>query len=165
VRHTDEPTVEERIDIAARPERVWPLVSDITLFVGISPELVAVEWAGGDGDAPCVGREFVGINANEHFGRWQTTATVTECEEPVVFAWTVGDLDAPNTTWRFRLEPTGYGTRLSQWMRLGSGPSGLTVAIERMPDKEERIVARRLAEFSTSMRANLELIKQRAEAR
>jgi hypothetical protein len=156
--------VEEHVVIAAAPDRIWPLVSDITLFVGISPELVAVEWVSGDGDAPCVGREFVGTNTNEHFGRWQTTATVTRCEKPIVFAWTVGDIDAPNTTWQFRLQPMDDGTRVTQSVHLGAGPSGLTVAIERMPDKEERIVARRLTDFRASMRANLDVVKLRAEA-
>jgi hypothetical protein len=48
-------------------------------------------------------------------------------------------------------------------MRLGTGPSGLTVAIEKMPDKEERIVAGRLVEFRAAMQANLDAIKELAE--
>ena len=164
MRHADKPTVEEHIDVAAAPDQVWPLISDITLSVGISDELVAVEWTSGEGDAPCVGRTFVGTNTNEYFGRWQTTATVTECEQPAVFGWTVGEVDDPNTSWRYTLTPTDTGTRVTQWAQLGTGPSGLVIAIGRMPDKEERIVARRLDEFRVSMRRNLETIKQRAES-
>jgi hypothetical protein len=40
----------------------------------------------------------------------------------------------------------------------------LSIAITAMPDKEERIVARRLEEFATNMRATLEGIKRLAEA-
>ena len=159
----DRPAVEVSVDIAAPADRIWPLVSDIALPVGISAELVAVEWTSGAGERPYVGRTFLGTNTNQYFGRWQTTATVTECEEPTVFGWTVGEVDNPNTTWRYTLVPTDGGTRVTQSVRLGTGPSGLVIAIGRMPDKEERIVARRLEEFRATMRANLEAIKQRVE--
>jgi hypothetical protein len=164
VRHADKPVVEEQIDVAAPPGRVWPVVSDITLPIGISEELVAVEWTSGAGELPCVGRTFVGTNTNEHFGQWQTIATVIECDELIAFGWIVGDLDDPNTSWRYTLSPVDAGTRVAQWMQLGTGPSGLVIAIGRMPDKEERIVARRLDVFRAAMRRNLETIKQRVEA-
>ena len=49
---------------------------------------------------------------------------------------------SPNTTWRYTLDADRPAARdARQWMQLGTGPSGLTVAIGRMPDKEERIVA------------------------
>ena len=47
---------------------------------------------------------------------------------------------------------------------MGPAPSGLTIAITAMPEKEERIVARRLAEYEANMRATLEGIKHLAEA-
>jgi hypothetical protein len=165
VRHAERPTAEEHIEIAAALERVWPHVSDIALPVGVSPELVSVEWVSGSGELPCVGRKFVGTNTNEWFGTWQTTCTVVECEEPIVFGWVVGDPAYPNTSWRYTLAATAGGTRCTQWVQLGAGPSGLTVTIERMPDKEERIVANRMNQFREWMRANLETIKQRSEAR
>jgi hypothetical protein len=48
-------------------------------------------------------------------------------------------------------------------MRLGPAPSGLTQAIERMPDREERIIDRRLAEHRGNMEATLRGIKELAE--
>ena len=48
--------------------------------------------------------------------------------------------------------------------RSGRRPSGLTPAIQAMPDKEERIVARRLDEFRANMQATVEGIKELAEA-
>ena len=54
-------------------------------------------------------------------------------------------------------------TRLRQWARLGPGPSGLSMAIESMPDKEQRIIARRLEEHRTNMTATLAGIKDLAE--
>lgn len=161
MRHSDKPTVEVEAYVEAPPQRVWPLVTDLQLLVSVSDELQAAEWADGRGAA--VGSRFVGMNRNEYFGEWRTTSTVIECDEPRAFAWAVGDVDDPNTTWRFSLRPEHDGTVLTQWMQLGTVPSGMTIAIERMPDKEERIVAGRLAEFRTAMQANLEAIRERAE--
>lgn len=48
---------------------------------------------------------------------------------------------------------------------MGLASSGLTHAINAMPDKEERIVARRLQEWERTMQATLDGIKQRLEAR
>jgi transcriptional regulatory protein LevR len=47
---------------------------------------------------------------------------------------------------------------------MGPGPSGLSSAIERMPEKEQKIVYVRLKEFEQGMTRNLEAIKQRMEA-
>jgi hypothetical protein len=47
---------------------------------------------------------------------------------------------------------------------MGPAPSGLTPAIEAMPDKEERIIARRLGEHQKNMQANVDGVKQLAEA-
>lgn len=163
MRHADKPTVEDELHIEATPERVWSFVTDLPLLVTFSQELQAVEWEDGSGGPPRTGRRFVGTSRNEHFGEWQTTSTVTECDEPRALAWSVGDLDEPNTSWRFTLRPDGAGTVLSQWAQLGTGPSGITIVIARMPDKEERIVQRRIEEFRTAIRTNLQGIKELAE--
>ena len=81
-----------------------------------------------------------------------------------VFAWVVGDTDAPSAEWRFVLEPAGGRTLLRQWMRMGPGPSGLSPAIAARPDKEDRIVARRLDEHRANMQATVDGIKRLAEA-
>ena len=58
----------------------------------------------------------------------------------------------------------GAGTRLTQWMQMGPARSGINAAIDAMPDKESRILERRLAELRQNMQATLEGIKQLAEA-
>lgn len=45
----------------------------------------------------------------------------------------------------------------------GAAPSGLTFAIEAMPEKEQKIVFVRLREFETGMKANLAALKDLAE--
>jgi hypothetical protein len=48
-------------------------------------------------------------------------------------------------------------------VQLGPGPSGLTPVIEAMPGKEERIIARRLAEHEPNVRRCVAGIKTLAE--
>ncbi len=45
----------------------------------------------------------------------------------------------------------------------GTGPVRLSLAIERWPDKEEKIVLGRLREFEAGIEKNLAEIKKRAE--
>jgi hypothetical protein len=42
---------------------------------------------------------------------------------------------------------------------MGPDPSGLSIAIDAMPEKEGRIISRRLGEWRTNMEANLAGIK------
>jgi len=160
--YADTPVVAAQIDIEAPPERVWPLVSDIFLMPGLSGELQEVAWLDGV-TGPAVGCRFAGRNANAALGSWETVSTVVECDEPRCFAWVVGDPGHPSTTWRFSVRPDGAGTVLEQWMQMGPGRSGLSLAIDAMPDKEQKIVFVRLRELEAAMKHNLAAIKELAE--
>jgi len=82
-----------------------------------------------------------------------------------VLAWAVEDLDNPTAIWRFRLTPADNGaTVLSQWMQMGPARSGLSFAIDRMPEKEQKIVFVRMREFERNMTGTLEQIKKLAES-
>jgi hypothetical protein len=61
------------------------------------------------------------------------------------------------------LVPEGTGARLRQFARIGPGRSGINLVIDRTPEREERIVAFRLAELRTNMEATLYGIKALAE--
>jgi uncharacterized protein YndB with AHSA1/START domain len=161
-RVADRPTVELPIEIDAPPERVWAIVSDIETMPGASPELQGVEWLDGRG-GPGLGARFAGRNRHEAFGEWSTVSVIVAYEPPRVFAWAVGDPEFPAATWRFSLEPREGGTLLRQWVQVGPGRSGLSVAIERMPDKEQKIVFVRLREFEANMGATLAAVKRLAE--
>ncbi|MFG2938818.1 SRPBCC family protein [Streptomyces sp. NPDC048282] len=162
-RYADRPTVEVRTWIDAPPATVWALVSDIELMPDMSEELRSVAWL--DGAAgPAVGARFVGRSEHEAFGTWETTSQVIEYVPESVLAWAVQDPAEPSAVWRFRLRPEDGGTELAQWMQLGPGRSGLSVAIDRMPEKEQKIVFVRLREFERNITATLAQIKRRAEA-
>ncbi|MCD9881069.1 SRPBCC family protein [Streptomyces guryensis] len=162
-RYADMPTAEVRTWIDAPLERVWELVSDVTLMPTMSEELQSVEWVDGVG-RPAPGARFVGRSKHDAFGEWETTSHVIEYEQGCAFAWAVGDPDRPSAVWRFRLEPKDGGTELSEWMRMGPGRSGLSFAIDAMPEKEQKIVFVRMREFERNMAATLEHIKTMAEA-
>jgi uncharacterized protein YndB with AHSA1/START domain len=160
VRYADGPTVEVDVVVRAPVERVWELVTDIGLPARFSAEFVSATWID---DGPRLAARFVGRSRHAAMGEWETTSTVTRFEPLRAFAWAVSDAERPSSSWWFELDPGPDGVRLRQGARMGPGRSGLNFAIDRMPEKEERIVARRLREFEANMRATVEGIKQIAE--
>jgi uncharacterized protein YndB with AHSA1/START domain len=160
VKYSDGPTAEVDVLIAAPIEQVWAAVTDINLPAEFSTEFLGARWLD---DGPAVGARFVGQNRHSALGEWETTSFVTRCEPPRVFEWAVSDPENPSATWWFTLEDEDDRVRVRQGGRMGPAPSGLTYAITAMPDKEERIVARRLEEWQRNMSATLAGLKQRLE--
>jgi uncharacterized protein YndB with AHSA1/START domain len=160
MKYDDGPTAQAEVLIDAPLERVWALVTDIDLPARFSNELQGAEWVD---DGPRVGARFVGHSWHRAMGHWDTTCIVDRYEPMRAFGWCVTDVDNPSSSWWFELEPGADGVRLRQGMRMGPAPSGLNIAIEAMPEKEERIVARRLEEHAANMQATLEGVKQLAE--
>ncbi|MGH4031939.1 SRPBCC family protein [Actinomycetota bacterium Odt1-20B] len=164
-RYADTPTVESEIWIGAPPGRVWDLVSDIHLMPRLSTELRAVEWLEGRA-GPALGARFRGHSAHASLGEWSTVSEVVAYEPDGperVFAWAVGDPELPSARWQFTVVAQGGGALLRQWMRLGPGRSGLSYAIDRMPEKEQKIVFVRMREFEQSIGATLDAVKRLAE--
>lgn len=168
LRFADCPTTEAELVIAAPPAAVWPLVCDIGMPARFSSEFQGGNWLDGV-TGPALGAKFRGRNYHEAAGSWETVSTIFEFEPERSFGWAVGDPDVPAALWRFSLEPEvtaeGAGSRLRQWVQIGPGESGISALIERMPDKESRILHRRLAEHNANMVATLAGIKELAEAR
>jgi uncharacterized protein YndB with AHSA1/START domain len=165
MRYAEGPTVEATVHVAAPPAQVWPLVRDIQFVADTSEELQEAHWlpapeGPAEGEAPAVGHRFRGHNSHPQAGEWETVSTVEERR----FSWAVMDTENPTATWLFTLTPVEGGTELRQWVRMGPGPSNLNKVIEKMPDKEERIVAHRCREWQQSIERTLAGIKERAEA-
>jgi hypothetical protein len=155
VRYADGPSVGVETHIDADPGVVWRLVSDVSVPAQFSDELQEASWLDET--------HFKGRNRHPAAGEWETTCTVVANEPEAVFGWVVGDPAHPSAEWRFSIEPDASGVVLRQWMRMGHAPSGLNAAIEAMPDKEERIVARRLEEHRANMQRTVEGIRGLAE--
>ncbi|MEU0495893.1 SRPBCC family protein [Mycobacterium sp. NPDC006124] len=162
-RYADKPTTEASTWIDATPEVVWSLVADIELMPTLSDELCSVEWVE-PANGPAVGAAFRGYNQQEG-GQWCTVSYVVDYDPGQVFAWAVGNVDEPGAIWRFTLAPESGGTRLSQWVQMGPGRSGVSMAIASRPDQEAAIVAGRLRNFREGMTRNLAAIKSLAEHR
>lgn len=161
MRYADGPTAEVTALIEASAETVWRLVTDIGLPARFSAEFLGADWLD---DGPRAGARFRGRNRHPAIGEWETVSRVSRFEPPRAFGWDVGDREHPAASWWFTLDDEPGGVRVRFGARIGPGPSGLSPAIAAMPDKEERIIARRLAEFERNMTATLAGIKELAEA-
>ena len=163
LRYSDGPSVDASVVIDAAPAVVWALVCDIGLPARFSAEFDGADWLDG-ATGPSAGARFVGRNHHPAIGNWETASTICELQPERCFGWAVGDPDHPSARWRFVLTPEGTGTRLTQWMQMGPARSGINAAIDAMPNKESKILHRRLAEHRVNIEATLVGIKALAEA-
>ena len=153
----DGPQTEVSVRVAAPASVLWPYVCDINFSARFSPEFQGAEWLDG-ATGPALGARFRGTNEHPVAGRWQVDCVITELEPGRCIGWDVIGPDGAAASWRFTLDDADgdeNGTIVTEWCRLGPGPSGLTPAIQRMPDREHDIIARRLAEHRGNMAANL----------
>lgn len=147
--------------VDASLDAVWAAVSDINTPARFSEEFEGARWVSAE---PAVGATFVGTNRHPAVGSWETTSYVIEYVPEQVFAWAVSDPDDPGARWAFRLAPAGDGVRLRFELSIGPGPSGLSMAIAAMPDKESRIIHRRISEHHANMVRTVEGIRKLLEA-
>ncbi|MBV9060931.1 MAG: SRPBCC family protein [Pseudonocardiales bacterium] len=156
------PALEVCRSVSAPPEKVWTLVSDITRVGDWGGECVHAEWIDG-ADGPAVGARFRGHQVRQ--GReWTSVSVVIEAQPGVSFAWAVGDPQYASATWRYQLAADGSGGTILRYRAvMGPGPSGLSDAIAKAPEREDSIIAFRLNEHEQNMTATLEAIKQAAE--
>lgn len=106
-------------DIAASPEAVWDVVSDITRIGDWSPECYRCEWDAGQ--VPGSGATFTGHN---RFGdkEWSNQSTIVEWVRPERVTWEVrltgrtAELFGGGvaTRWGFTIEAIETGARLTQ---------------------------------------------------
>ena len=162
-RLADGPGTVVEIDIKAAPPVVWPFVTDINFGAAFSEEFLGARWADGV-DGPALGAEFIGTNTHPARGTWDVPCFVHRFERHRQFGWVTSDPDNPGAQWRFELASIAGATRLRYALILGPGPSGLSPAIAAMPDKEPRILARRIGEHRANMQQVVEGIKAAAEA-
>jgi len=113
-------------DIAAPADKVWNLVSDLPRMGEWSPENQGGKWVKG-ATGPALGAVFRGTNKNG-VRRWSTTVTVVECVPGKVFEFAVtsGPLGVAN--WRYEIEGTESGCRVTESWRDNRKPWFATVA-------------------------------------
>ncbi len=146
----DGPGTVVEVDIKAPIEAVWDLVTDVAFGAQFSSEFVGARWVDGV-EGPALGAEFIGTNQHEAIGQWDVPCFVHRYVEHREFGWVTSDPENPGAQWCFELERIAGATRLRYSVILGPGPSGISMAIASMPEKEPRILRRRITEHRANM--------------
>lgn len=104
---TEKPKVSATVRIAASPDTVYAMVSDLTRMGEWSPEATGGEWAGGV-SGPAVGAKFKGNNCNGD-KKWKAVSKVTEATAPTRFAFVnaLGPLKV--SEWCYEITPVDGG--------------------------------------------------------
>jgi hypothetical protein len=141
--------------MSAPAERIWDLVTDVTKIGRYSPETFEGEWLDG-ATGPAVGARFRGhVKRNGKGPVYWTTCTVLISDPQREFAFGVGSGDKPLNTWRYRLQPAGDGTDVTEsfelrdvwpmrvywallgWARGRTNENGMRTTLERIKSEVE----------------------------
>jgi uncharacterized protein YndB with AHSA1/START domain len=136
--------------MAAPPERVWDLVSDVTRIGEFSPETFEAEWLDG-ATGPAVGAKFRGHVKRNGIGPiYWITCTVMVSEPGREFTFGTGPSGKPMNVWSYKLAPNGDGTDVTEsfalaykvffrvywallgWARGRTNRNGMRTTLERM---------------------------------
>lgn len=142
--------------IAASPQVLYDLVSDVTRMGEWSPETTSCRWLGG-ADGPRVGARFRGSNK---FGwrRWSTVCTVAAAEPGVRFSFDVKAMGIPVSRWTYEFSPEGQGCRVREtWTDRRPGwMDPLSAPVMGIRDRKEH--------NRSGMEGTLQALRQRAES-
>jgi uncharacterized protein YndB with AHSA1/START domain len=110
------------VHMAAPADKIWELLSDVTKIGRYSPETFEAEWLDG-ATGPAVGAKFRGHVKRNGIGPiYWTTCSVIASEPGREFAFGVGSPAKPLNIWRYRLEPSGDGTDVTESFELAKTP-------------------------------------------
>ncbi len=145
-------------EIAAGPDEVYALVSDITRMGEWSPECIRCTWAKG-ATGPAVGARFKATNKGGRGPAWFNWPTVTVADPGKEFAFNRNGPGIGSYTWRYVMEPTASGTRLTESFD-AEKPLGpvMTWITEKWTGSEDRD-----ADLRRGMITTLERLKAAAE--
>jgi uncharacterized protein YndB with AHSA1/START domain len=152
---TDVPTLEASIDIAAPPEKVWALISDLRNIPRWSPQCAKSFVRGGG--AVAEGTRLVNVNRRGLLV-WPTRSKVVRFEPLREIAFRIKD---NNAVWSYTLESDGAsGTRLTERR---DAPGGISAISVRLTDRFLGGLASFNAELERGMQQTLRRIKADAE--
>ncbi len=149
---------QESVVVAATPEALYDLVSDVTRTGEWSPICQECWW---DDDAVpgALGSWFTGRNVTPT-RTWETRSQVVVASRGREFAWLVGE---GYVRWGFELQPVQVGTRLTEtWDFL---PAGLAMFEQRYGDDAPAQVEERTRAALSGIPETLRAIREIAEGR
>lgn len=151
------PTLEQQIEIAAPPGRVWELVADVTQMCEWSPQVVSTRLRTGY-DTVGLGTEFT--NLNEHQGvQWPTHAKIVRFEPERALAFRVAE---NFTIWSYELTPTDDGGTLLVQRR--EAPDGVSELARDYVESQLGGVKDFMPAVAAGGRDTLDALKAAAEA-
>jgi hypothetical protein len=144
------------IDVDAPPEAIYDLVADMPRMGEWSPECETVEWLEGN-TGPAEGARFVGHNRGgpRRIIRWSRHGRVLAADRGRAFAFVTEEGGRESTEWRYELEPTAGGTRVTETYTVHWIPTWARIV--DVPTNRHR-------ELLTAMDHTLEHLKRAAES-
>ena len=106
---------EASVEVTAPPDAVWALVGDPLRTPEWSPVCRRVEWIA-PSTGPAEGARFRGHNQLRGI-RWSRDCQIDEWQPARTIAFHTEFKGRESTRWRYRLEPTGTGTRVTETYR------------------------------------------------
>jgi len=121
--------------IAASPERLYALVSDLPRMGEWSPENDGGKWLHG-ATGPAVGAKFKGRNSRGR-RKWSTLATVVTADPGREFSFEVTSAGLKVAQWGYRLSPAEGGTEVTEYWTDHRSPivAKLTGLVVGVPDR------------------------------
>jgi len=150
-----DPCVATTVQIDARPDVVYGLITDLPTLSSLAEETVAMEWR--RGNAVRRSAVFAGHNESGH-RRWTTKCTVTDAEPGRLFAFDVSHTIIPVARWQYDIVAADDGCLVTEstWDRRPGW-------FRRLAGKATG-VSDRVAANTENIRLTLQRLKQRAEA-
>jgi hypothetical protein len=117
-----QPWISHSVEVAAPPETVWAMVTDLPRMGEFSPENIGGHWIKGYTGA-CLGARYRGYNKHDGKGlRWWTRVRVIIFEPERRFTFDVrSSIGIRVSRWEYVIAPTEDGCVLTEnWYRVGS---------------------------------------------
>ena len=140
-------------DIAASPESIYALVSDLSRMGEWSTENIGGEWT--NGEPGQVGSRFLGTNRIKTF-EWSVPVAVTIADPGECFEFVAAPDDGPFVRWTYQIQASDHGCTLTEiWDVMALPPS--------LAKMDEEALAGRKAAVQGTIEATLEGVKASAE--
>jgi len=99
--------------IEAPPQVLYDLIADVTRTPELTADIVRVEWLDGATEA-VVGARFKAINTAGRGPKWSNKPVITAVDPGREIAWARTEVIGGTLEWRYRFEPEGTGTRVTE---------------------------------------------------